>query len=89
MKTRIRSGIQSVCLVLPIVMLALGTSAFGQQIRFYPIRTAPLGSPAGTGSPWLESIASKSGLFHTSAPENGWFSSDLQWPVLRILPHFW
>ncbi|MCH8242532.1 MAG: hypothetical protein IH897_07970, partial [Planctomycetes bacterium] len=31
-----------------VVTLAFGTCAFGQEIRFFPIRTAPLDSPAGT-----------------------------------------
>ena len=48
MKPRFRSRIQSVCLALPVGILMLGTIAVGQEIRWMPIRSAPLGSPAGT-----------------------------------------
>ncbi len=37
------------CLILgPVTLLAPGESVSGQTIRFFPIRTAPLGSPVGT-----------------------------------------
>ena len=33
---------------LAVGLLVIGTSAFGQEIRFFPIRSAPIGSAAGT-----------------------------------------
>ena len=61
MQASLQTGKRPTLAILILAALLSGTSAFGQQIRFYPIRTAPLGSPAGTVT-GLWPCESRSGL---------------------------
>ena len=62
---------------LLIGMLMLGillpaTDALGQQMRFFPIRTAPLGSPPGTvGEPVTPEFNDTLGCWELAVPGGG------------------
>jgi hypothetical protein len=51
-------------------LLVIGTSAFGQEIRLFPLRSAPLGSPVGTlGAPVVPTFVG--GAWNVAFPAGG------------------
>jgi hypothetical protein len=55
---------------LAVGLLVIGTSAFGQEIRMFPLRSAPIGSPAGTiGAPVLPTFTG--GAWDVAFPAGG------------------
>ena len=60
-----------------VVLLSIAATAFGQQMRFVPIRSAPLGSPAGTiGGPVTPVFNDTLGCWELALPGGG-FEVDL------------
>ena len=54
---------------LAVGMVMLGASAFGQSMRFRPIRSAPLGSPVGTlGEPVTSQFNDELGCWEVFLP---------------------
>ncbi len=58
--------------IATLVVLSIAPRASGQKIRFFPIRTAPLGSPAGTiGEPVTPEFNNALGCWELALPGNG------------------
>ena len=72
MRAHLQTGKRPTLAILILAALLSWTSAFGQQIRFYPIRTAPLGSPAGTvGDPVTPQFNTDLGCWEYTADIGG------------------
>ena len=68
------------CLIVgPVTLLTPGNSVSGQTIQFYPIRTAPLGSPAGTvGDPVTPTVNDELDCWELQVPGGVEVDIDLQ-----------
>ena len=69
MQALFRAGKRPALAVLMLAGLFSWTGAFGQEIRFVPIRSAPLGSPAGTiGDPVTPEFNTGLGCWELQVP---------------------
>ncbi len=69
MKTDIGSCRRRLLGALAVGMVMLGASAYGQSMRFRPIRSAPLGSPVGTlGDPVASQLNDELGCWEVFVP---------------------
>ena len=79
MQALFRAGKRPALAVLMLAGLFSWTGAFGQEIRFVPIRSAPLGSPAGTiGDPVTPEFNTGLGCWELQVPGGVEVDIDLQ-----------